>query len=148
MQVTCNACQRSMNILDEKLPKDQAFSIPCPGCKNKSKVDQHLKTPDPPTPPQQEEALDTAGMVVDQEEFEDDEYEDEEISDNLAYKVLSGSESKVERELNILSHEGWTIDKMSAFDSNNGTVLVIVISIIPEDSVQAEIDKANSLLYP
>ena len=73
MQVTCNACQRSMNILDEKLPKDQAFSITCPGCKNKIKVDQHLKTPDPPTPPQQEEALDTAGMVVDQEEFEDDE---------------------------------------------------------------------------
>ena len=81
-------------------------------------------------------------------EFEDDEYEDEETSDDLAYKVLSGSESKVERELNILTHEGWTIDEMSAFDSNNGTVLVIVISIIPEDSVQAEIDKANSLLYP
>ena len=71
MQVTCNACQRSMNILDEKLPKDQAFSITCPGCKNKIKIDQHLKTKD--TPPKQEEALDTAGMVVNQEELEDDE---------------------------------------------------------------------------
>ena len=71
MQVTCNACQRSMNIPDEKLPKDQAFSITCPGCKNKIKIDQHLKTKD--TPPKQEEALDTAGMVVNQEEFEDDE---------------------------------------------------------------------------
>ena len=71
MQVTCNACQRSMNIPDEKLPKDQAFSIACPGCKNKIKIDQHLKTKD--TPPKQEEALDTAGMVVNQEEFEDDE---------------------------------------------------------------------------
>ena len=71
MQVTCNACQRSMNIPDEKLPKDQAFSITCPGCKNKIKIDQHLKTKD--TSPKQEEALDTAGMVVNQEEFEDDE---------------------------------------------------------------------------
>ena len=84
MQVTCNACQRSMNILDEKLPKDQAFSITCPGCKNKIKVYQHLKTPDPPTPPQQEEALDTAGMVVDQEEFEDDELVIYDENDQLA----------------------------------------------------------------
>ncbi len=84
MQVTCNACQRSMNILDEKLPKDQAFSITCPGCKSKIKVDQHLKTPDPPTPPQQEEALDTAGMVVDQEEFEDDELVIYDENDQLA----------------------------------------------------------------
>ena len=60
MQVTCNACQRSMNIPDEKLPKDQAFSIACPGCKNKIKIDQHLKTKD--TPPKQEEALGRAWL--------------------------------------------------------------------------------------
>ena len=53
----------------------------------------------------------------------DEEPNDEELDDDLAYKVLSGSESKVERELNILAHEGLTIDEMSAFDSNNGTVL-------------------------
>ena len=78
MQVTCNACQRSMNIPDEKLPKDQAFSITCPGCKTKIKVDQHLKPKEsePASPPvleEKEETVDTASMVVSQEEFEDDE---------------------------------------------------------------------------
>ena len=74
MQVTCNECQKSINIPENKLPKDQAFSITCPGCKNKIKVDQHLKTPSSPTPPEpkQEEAVDTVGMVMNQEEFEDD----------------------------------------------------------------------------
>jgi len=78
MQVTCNACQRSMNIPDEKLPKDQAFSITCPGCKTKIKVDQHLKPKEsePASQPvleEKEETVDTASMVVSQEEFEDDE---------------------------------------------------------------------------
>ena len=75
MQVTCNECQKSINIPEDKLPKDQAFSITCPGCKNKIKVDQHLKTPSSPTPPEpkQEEAVDTVGMVMNQEEFDDDE---------------------------------------------------------------------------
>lgn len=73
MQVTCNECQRSINIQDEKLPKDQAFSITCPGCKNKIKVDQHLNAPTPPpAESKQEEAVDTVGMVMNQEEFEDD----------------------------------------------------------------------------
>ncbi len=71
MQVTCNTCQRSMNIPDEKLPKDQAFSVTCPGCKNKIKVDQHLKAQEPE--PKQEEALDMAAMVVEQEDFEEEE---------------------------------------------------------------------------
>ncbi len=66
-----------MNIPDEKLPKDQAFSITCPGCKTKIKVDQHLKPkesePVSPPPEEKEETVDTASMVINQEEFEDDE---------------------------------------------------------------------------
>jgi hypothetical protein len=75
MQVTCNACKRSMNIPDEKLPKEHVFSITCPGCKTKFKVDQHLKPKesDPVLPPPKEKTVDTASMVVNPEEFEDDE---------------------------------------------------------------------------
>ena len=77
MQVTCNACQRSMKIPDEKLPKDHAFSINCPKCKTKFKVDQHLKPkesgPVPPPPKEKEETVSTASMVVNPQEFEDDE---------------------------------------------------------------------------
>ena len=78
MQVTCNACHRSMNIPDKKLPKDQAFSITCPECKTKFKVDQHLKPKErePVLPPQKEKKdkiVDTTSMMVNPEEFEDDE---------------------------------------------------------------------------
>lgn len=72
MQVVCEACKRSMNIPDEKLPKDQAFSITCPGCKNKIKVDQHLQPKEPPVAPKPEEVVDAPSMVVEHEEFEDD----------------------------------------------------------------------------
>ena len=74
MQVVCDSCKKSMNIPDEKLPKDQAFSITCPGCKNKIKVDQHLKSNEPSTPPtpEPEGAIDTQSMVIEHEDFEDD----------------------------------------------------------------------------
>ena len=77
MQVTCNACQHRMNIPDEKLPKDQAFSILCLECKTKIKINQHLKPKEielvPPPPKEKEETVGTASMVVNPEEFEDDE---------------------------------------------------------------------------
>jgi hypothetical protein len=67
-----------MNIPEEKLPKDQEFSITCPECKTIIKVDQNLKPEEsepasPPLSEGKEETIDTARMVVSQEEFEDEE---------------------------------------------------------------------------
>jgi hypothetical protein len=73
MRVECNKCQLSVNIPDEKLPKNQAFSIICPECKNKIKVDQHLKTKEPQVTleSEPEEALDALSVVAEYEAFED-----------------------------------------------------------------------------
>ena len=60
MQVECSSCAKEINIPDDKIPKDQAFNLTCPGCKTKMRVDQHLKS------------LDASSLVVD-EEFDDDE---------------------------------------------------------------------------
>ena len=82
------------------------------------------------------------------EEYEDDEYEEEEYDDEVAYKIISGSESKVEKELNILSGAGWSIEKFDSFISNNKIIVVILMSIITEDQFELEIERANKLLYP
>lgn len=68
MQVECPSCAKEINIPDNKIPKDQAFNLTCPGCKTKMRVDHHLKPPaSDPTG-----SLDAVSLVVD-EEFEDDE---------------------------------------------------------------------------
>jgi len=57
MEISCNSCQRKINIPDEKLPKGQAFNVTCPACKTKIRVDQHLtpaEAKESPEAPQEE----------------------------------------------------------------------------------------------
>ena len=61
--------------------------------------------------------LDDNEDSVDEEYEDDDEYYDED--EEVAYKIISGSESKVEKELNILSGAGWSIEKFDSFISNS-----------------------------
>ena len=68
MQVECSSCAKEINIPDNKIPQGQAFSLTCPGCKTKMRVDQHLKSAGSDATG----SLDAASLVVN-EEFEDDE---------------------------------------------------------------------------
>jgi len=70
MQIKCTSCTKDINIPDDKVPKGQAFNLTCPGCKNKIRVDQHLRPP--PAVGDMGGSLDTTSMIVD-EEFDDDE---------------------------------------------------------------------------
>ncbi|MFQ5481421.1 MAG: zinc-ribbon domain-containing protein [Nitrospinaceae bacterium] len=84
MDISCTSCHKTIKIPDQKVPKDQAFSLTCPSCKNKFRVDQHLQPPEPESPPQTaddtaqtgpeeegESEVDTY-LLVTQEEFDDD----------------------------------------------------------------------------
>jgi hypothetical protein len=48
MQIKCTACEQGINIPEDKIPRDRAFTMTCPGCRAKVRVDQHL--PDPASP--------------------------------------------------------------------------------------------------
>jgi predicted Zn finger-like uncharacterized protein len=43
MNIVCEKCQGKFKIPDEKLPKEQIFSIKCPNCKNKISIDTRSK---------------------------------------------------------------------------------------------------------
>ena len=38
MEITCNSCSKIISLPDEKVPKDKAFSLTCPQCKEKITV--------------------------------------------------------------------------------------------------------------
>jgi len=58
MDIECEKCNSKFKIPDEKLPKGQVFSLPCPKCKNKISIDTRSEgasepaaAPKPAAPP-------------------------------------------------------------------------------------------------
>lgn len=72
MQITCDQCSKTINIPDEKVPPDKAFNLTCPSCKNKIRVDQHLKAKKEDDDLGEDAAADTL-FAITEEHFEEDE---------------------------------------------------------------------------
>lgn len=91
MQIKCTACEQGINIPDDKIPRDRAFTMTCPGCRAKVRVDQHLSDPAfrpeksaTPSPEGQEETAsesepeNSLGILL-STDFEDEEEEELQI---------------------------------------------------------------------
>ncbi|MFQ5717846.1 MAG: hypothetical protein ACE5GQ_12210, partial [Nitrospinales bacterium] len=81
MQIQCSSCRRSMNIPENKIPRDKAFSITCPGCGTKTLVDRHLRSSKAAPPPGEPDPLhknmiDPAALA-DYSEFEEEDDEEQ-----------------------------------------------------------------------
>lgn len=51
MKITCDNCQKKINIPDDKIPEGKSFSIGCPNCKNKVSVPSPAQSGSPKKEP-------------------------------------------------------------------------------------------------
>ena len=68
MQINCSACSKEISIPDDKVPAGQAFNLTCPQCKDKIRVDQHLKKEEP----EESDTIDAFNFVT-SDDFDEDE---------------------------------------------------------------------------
>jgi predicted Zn finger-like uncharacterized protein len=50
MEITCDQCKTTLNVPDDKIPKDRVIRISCPKCKNKITIDANISTQNGPSP--------------------------------------------------------------------------------------------------
>jgi predicted Zn finger-like uncharacterized protein len=73
MEIVCDNCQAKLNIPDSKIPPGQKVSISCPKCKNKLTLDSSQSAADKIQSTDIQENSDTADVMDDFSEFEEDE---------------------------------------------------------------------------
>ena len=85
MLVECSSCQYEIHIPDKKVPAGRAFNVSCPKCKNKVRVDGHMKKDSEPEketlPPEvsSNTASQDSGSEIDTGVVVDSGFEDDEI---------------------------------------------------------------------
>lgn len=115
MQIKCTACEQGINIPEEKIPKDRVFSIACPGCRAKVRVDQHISSPaSKPPEPSEEGNQETAGEpentlgIVLSTDF-DDEEEDLQIYEENDRLALILDDKNKDLWVEVLEERGFKI---------------------------------------
>lgn len=118
MQVKCTECEQGINIPQEKIPQGKVFSITCPGCRAKVRIDQHLSSSggesQNPAPAGEEpqEAVDepesSLGIILSAEDF-DDEEEDLQIYDENDRLALILDEDNKNLWVDALEERGFKV---------------------------------------
>ncbi len=117
MLVNCTSCEHEINIPDKKVPQGKAFNVSCPKCKNKVRVDGHLKkdsepeqgslpaeTPTSAPPPQEDNSEIDTGLVVDSG-FEDDEVPFYNENDKIALILADKEQDLWEKTLEGMNYK-------------------------------------------
>jgi predicted Zn finger-like uncharacterized protein len=60
MEVTCDQCKTTLNVPDDKIPKDRVIRISCPKCKNKITIDANISAQNEPSPEDASSSTDEA----------------------------------------------------------------------------------------
>jgi len=117
MQVKCTECEHGINIPDDKVPQGRVFSIACPGCRAKIRIDQHISSEPVEEPksfieeePEGEMAEDNSlGIVLSSEGEFDDEDEDFPIYDENDKLALILDEANKNLWTDVLEERGFRV---------------------------------------
>ena len=117
MQIKCTECEHGINIPDEKVPQGRVFSIACPGCRAKIRIDQHISAEpvEEPKPfieeePEVENEPDhSLGIVLSSESEFDDEDEDFPIYDENDKLALILDEANKNLWMDVLEETGFRV---------------------------------------
>jgi len=115
MQIKCTECEHGINIPDEKVPQGRVFSIACPGCRAKIRIDQHISSEpvEEPRPfieeePEAEKEKDDYFGIILSSEF-DDEDEEFPVYDDNDKLALVLDETNKNLWMDVLEERGFKV---------------------------------------
>ncbi len=124
MIVKCTGCEQGINIPDDKMPKGRAFSISCPGCRAKVRVDPPEPEPEAtvdvsvdttPEPEPEKPQVEAPGIVL-TSEFDDDEEDELVIYDDNDHLALVLDETHMTVWTDALEERGFKVQKAKSPD--------------------------------
>ncbi len=117
MLIKCTECEHGINIPDEKVPQGRVFSIACPGCRAKIRIDQHISSepeeePKPfikEEPEEENETDDALGIILTSESEFDDEDEGFAVYDENDKLALVLDDANKTTWTDVLEEKGYKV---------------------------------------